>query len=160
MADVFRSSLSWTGAAKGPTTDPATFSRDLDAGVADTTLAMSAAPQYRGDPSRVNPEQLLVTAVSACQALTYLSLAARKGVAVVGYSDEAEGRLVLQDGWLRMSNVVLRPVIALASAADEDLARVLIQKAHRACIIANSVSADIAIEPRFVCAEVPTGVAA
>jgi hypothetical protein len=51
MADVFISHLEWTGAAKGPTRDPARFSRDLNLTVDAITLPMSSAPSYRGDPS-------------------------------------------------------------------------------------------------------------
>jgi organic hydroperoxide reductase OsmC/OhrA len=91
MADVFRSHLAWSGAAKGATTDPVTFSRDLDVRIASETFPMSSAPGYRGDASRVNPEQLFVAAVSACQALRFLFLAAKHGVAVIGYSNDAEG---------------------------------------------------------------------
>ena len=108
MADVFISHLDWTGAGKGPTRDPATFSRDLQVSVDAVTLPMSSAPSYRGDPSRANPEQLFVASISACQALTYLFLAAKNGVAVISYTDDAEGRLGMVDGKMRMSRVTLR----------------------------------------------------
>jgi organic hydroperoxide reductase OsmC/OhrA len=67
------------------------------------TLEMSSAPGFRGDASRANPEQLFVASLSACQALTYLFLAARNGIVVVGYADEAEGWLERADGPMRMS---------------------------------------------------------
>jgi organic hydroperoxide reductase OsmC/OhrA len=50
---------------------PRPRSRDLAVSVDGVTLPMSSAPGYGGDPSRVNPEQLFVAALSACQALTY-----------------------------------------------------------------------------------------
>jgi len=149
MADVFISHLEWSGASKGPTRDPATFSRDLTVVVHTVTVPMSAAPAYRGDPARVNPEQLFIASLSACQALTYLFLAARHGVAVTAYTDDAEGRLGLLDGTMRMVKVTLRPHIALEAGADEAAARALIEKAHRECFIANSVSTPVAIEPTF-----------
>ena len=154
MADVFLSHLEWSGAAKGPTRDATTFSRDLTLSIGATDLAMSAAPAYRGDSSRINPEQLFVAAVSACQGLTYLSLAARNRIAVVEYKDDAEGWLGPIDGYLRMSRVVLRPRITLESGADEARARELVDKAHDNCFIANSVSAGVQIEPSFAFAEV------
>src|SRR5688500_12160607 len=109
MVDVFISHLEWTGAAKGATRDPATFSRDLMVTVDAVTLPMSSAPGFRGDPSRSNPEQLFVASLSACQALTYMFETAKNGVAVIGYTDDAEGRLGLIDGRMRMSRVTLRP---------------------------------------------------
>jgi organic hydroperoxide reductase OsmC/OhrA len=153
MADVFTSHLEWTGAAKGATHDPVTFSRELTVSVDAITLPMSSAPGYRGDPSRANPEQLFVASLSACQALTYLFLAAKNGVQVVGYTDDAEGRLGLVDGKIRMSRVTLRPRIALEPGANEARARELVTRAHRDCFVANSVSTPIEITPTFVFGE-------
>jgi organic hydroperoxide reductase OsmC/OhrA len=155
MADVFISHLEWTGASKGATRDPATFSRDLTLAVADITLPMSAAPGYRGDPSRANPEQLFVASLSACQALTYLFLAAKNGIAVVGYVDKAEGRLGVVDGRIRMSQVTLRPQITLELRAQEARARELVAKAHDGCFVANSVSTHVEIAPTFAFIDAP-----
>lgn len=149
MAETFTAHLDWSGAAGGATLDPAAFSRDLDLTLGHTMLPMSSAPAYRGDPARVNPEQLFVGALSACQALTYLFLAARKQVAVAGYVDNAEGTLEMVDGRLRMSRVVLRPLITLEAGADEAKARELVEKAHAGCFIGNSVTSAVEIEPTF-----------
>ena len=149
MADVFVSRLEWTGAAKGPTRYPSTFSRDLNVSLDATTLPMSSAPGYRGDPSRANPEQLFVASLSACHALTYLFLAARDQISVIGYQDDAEGHLGLVDGKMRMSRVTLRPLITLESGADEDRARALVAKAHDNCFIGNSVTTPVVVVPAF-----------
>jgi organic hydroperoxide reductase OsmC/OhrA len=145
----FEAHLVWSGAAQGPTRDAATFSRDMDVSFDPITVPMSAAPGYRGDVSRVNPEQLFVASVSSCQALTYLFLAARTGLAVVAYEDVAEGTLEFVDGAMRMTRVILRPRIVLEAGADDRVARELVEKAHRGCFIANSVSTAVDIEPRI-----------
>jgi organic hydroperoxide reductase OsmC/OhrA len=155
MADVFISHLEWTGAAKGPARDPATFSRDLDMSFGAIALPMSSAPDYRGDASRANPEQLFVASLSACQALTFLFLAAKNGVAVVGYTDDAEAHLGLANGRLRMSRATLRPRITLEAGANETRARELVRKAHDDCFIANSVSTAVEIAPTFAFADAP-----
>jgi organic hydroperoxide reductase OsmC/OhrA len=149
MSDVFRSHLEWSGVRKGPTRDPLTFSRDLDLSFDAAMLPMSSAPVFRGDPLRVNPEQLFVGALSSCQALTFLYLCARKGIAVTGYSDDAEGTLEVADGKMRMTRVTLRPHIMLESGASEIAARELVERAHAQCFIASSVCSDVTIEPRF-----------
>jgi organic hydroperoxide reductase OsmC/OhrA len=149
MADVFNTHLDWSGGAKGAARDPATYSRDLEVSIASASLPMSAAANYRGDASRANPEQLLVASLSACQALTYLYIAAKRGVVVVAYTDEAEGHLALVDGRIRVARVLLRPRITLEAGADETQARELVEKAHHDCFIANSVSTRLEIEPSF-----------
>ena len=120
--------------------------------VASLRLPMSATTGLRGDASRANPEQLLVVSLSACQALTYLFLAAKQGILVAGYEDEAEGHLSVAEGRVRMGRVKLRPRITLVSGADEDKARELIEPAHRQCLIANSVNTRIEIEATLVVA--------
>jgi organic hydroperoxide reductase OsmC/OhrA len=156
MADAFTCHLQWSGAAAGPTLDANRFSRDLTvsfqgaaAAAAPPALAMSAAPAYKGDASRVNPELLLVSSLSSCQALTYLFLAARSGVAVTAYADDAEGHLGIVDGRMRVSRVTLRPLITLAADADQAKAEALVEKAHEQCFISSSVTTRITIEPRF-----------
>ncbi|HEY5617814.1 MAG TPA: hypothetical protein VIK60_07700 [Vicinamibacterales bacterium] len=74
-------------------------------------------------------------------------------VAVVAYSDDAEARLGVVDGRMRMSGVMLRPLIARGVAADEAKAHDLVDKAHQACFVANSVVTAANIEPRFAFAE-------
>jgi organic hydroperoxide reductase OsmC/OhrA len=150
MADAFTCRLDWSGAAAGPTVDANHFSRELSVtfdGPAE--LPMSAAPAYKGDKNRLNPELLLVTSLSSCQALTYLFLAARAGVAVTAYSDDAEGHLGIVDGRMRVSRVTLRPTVTLAEGADEDKAAALIEKAHEQCFISSSVTTKITIQPTF-----------
>lgn len=149
MADIFLSHLEWSGAANGATHDPATFSRNLDVTAGPIAVPMSSAPGFRGDASRANPEQLFVASLSACQALTYLFLAAKNGVAVTAYTDDAEGRLGLAEGRMRVSRVVLRPRITLADRGSEAQARALIERAHADCFIANSTTTPIQIEPAF-----------
>jgi organic hydroperoxide reductase OsmC/OhrA len=149
MAEVFSSHLEWTGARLGPTVDPGAFSRDLAVTLDGQTLAMSSAPAFFGDATRANPEQLYVAAISACHALTYLSLAARKHLAIVNYTDDAQGWLEKVEGKIKMSRVLLRPHIVLAAHADARLAEELIEGAHRQCFIGNSVNAPITIEPTF-----------
>lgn len=147
MTHVFFSHLDWSGAVKGGTRDVAMLDRDVDVTIDGTTVPMSSAPAFGGDPLRVNPEQLYVASLSACQALTFLFLAARDHLFVTGYSDDAVGELAMVDGKLRMAAVKLRPQIALDPEADVDKARLLVEKAHRQCFIGNSVSAKVDVEP-------------
>lgn len=153
MADVFVSRLNWTGSEKGATRNPAAFSRDLEVTMGETSVAMSSAPAFRGDASRVNPEQLFVASLSACQALTYLYVAARNQLAVVAYEDEAEGHLEVVDGRMRIARVVLRPRITLDAGADIEKAGQLVQQAHGQCFIGNSVRTRVEIEPAFALAQ-------
>jgi peroxiredoxin-like protein len=148
---TYRCTLEWTGAEAGSTANVATFSRDSRATLTGgATIDLSAAPEFQGDGSRTNPEELFVVSLSTCQMLTYLFLAARNGVQVTGYTDAAEGELAVKDGKLRMTRVTLRPTITIAAGSDPAKAHDLVERAHGDCFIANSVTCDVAIEASIV----------
>jgi organic hydroperoxide reductase OsmC/OhrA len=111
---------------------------------------MSAPAQYHGDATRLSPEELFVASVASCQLLTYLALATRAGVVVERYEDDAVGTLAIADRRMRMTEVRLRPRITLAPGADVARARALVEKAHEACFVANSITAPVWIEPEFL----------
>jgi organic hydroperoxide reductase OsmC/OhrA len=158
MNHVFFSHLDWSGAVKGATREVATLDRDLDVTIDGTTIPMSSAPAFGGDPLRVNPEQLYVASLSACHALTFLFLAAREHLLVTGYADDAVGELAMVDGRTRMTAVKLRPQITLEPGASVEKARLLTEKAHRQCFIGNSVTAKVDVEPDISFATEPVSV--
>ena len=49
----------------------------------------SASPTYLGDPSKADPEDLLVAALSSCHMLSFLAICARKRITVEAYDDDA-----------------------------------------------------------------------
>ncbi len=116
---------------------------------AGVTLSLSADPSFRGDPERLNPEQLLLAAASSCQMLSFLALAAREGIDVVGYQDSAEALMSLEDKPVRITRITLHPRVVIAAGAAKRV-RALMVRAHHECFIANSVNAEIAIEPEIV----------
>ncbi len=110
----------------------------------------SAAPDYRGDPARVDPEEAFVAALSSCHMLTFLAIAARKRLVVDRYADDAVGSMEKNDeGRLAITRVRLRPAVTFAegtTVSEEALARMHAQ-AHEHCFIANSVRTRITVEP-------------
>ena len=150
----FSAKVSWTGAAKGTTSSYESYSRDhLIEVPGKPPLPGSADKVFRGDSSRHNPEELLVMSLSACHMLTYLAVAARAGVHVVAYSDEASGTMQLQDGKMRFTEVSLRPQVVIAAGGDPAKAQRLHERAHEHCFIANSVNFPVSCDARVSVAE-------
>jgi organic hydroperoxide reductase OsmC/OhrA len=110
-------------------------------------LASSDKP-FRGDPSRWNPEDLLLAALSECHLLSYLHACVQAGVVVVGYEDDASG-LMVEDGrgGGAFREVVLRPHVTVAEASMVDAATAAHAQAHVWCFIANSVNFPVRHEP-------------
>lgn len=104
-------------------------------------------PAYRGDPSYLNPEQLVVLAAASCQLLSFLAEAARSGVDVVAYDDDAKGEMPDREDPRRMTSIVLRPRITVMAPVEESEVRELVEEAHRLCYIANSLRATIRVDP-------------
>jgi organic hydroperoxide reductase OsmC/OhrA len=102
--------------------------------------------ESHGDPSILNPEQLLVMSASSCQMLSFLHLAAKARIDVVAYEDEATGVMPEDDQPMRITEITLRPRITVAGDASEERVRKLVHTAHEHCFIANSLNSAMSIE--------------
>jgi organic hydroperoxide reductase OsmC/OhrA len=112
------------------------------------TVPASAAPAYRGDPERVDPEEAFVAALSSCHMLTFLALAARKRLVVDAYRDAAVGTLEPNEaGKLAITRVVLRPAVSFREPPSAEVLERMHHRAHEECFIANSVRTDVRVEP-------------
>ena len=103
------------------------------------------------DPAAVDPEEAMVASLSSCHMLWFLDFAARAGLVVDRYEDQASGMLGRNEaGRSYMSEVVLRPVTSFVGR-QPDQAEVdhLHHQAHENCDMANSVRATITVEARL-----------
>lgn len=149
---TYACSVTWTGNTGSGTSRYNSYSRDYTvASPGKPELAGSSDPAFRGDPSRYNPEDLLVAALSSCHMLSYLHLAAVGGVIVTAYADDAGG-VMTQDakGSGAFTRVTLRPKVTIAHGSDPAKARELHHTAHDVCFIANSVNFPVDCEPEIV----------
>jgi len=145
-----RVKIQWASGDKGFSVD--SYSRDhtwtFECGI---ELNVSAAPAFQGNPDLVDPEEALVGAIASCHMLTFLALAAKKRLVVDRYEDEAVGFLETNEqDKLAVTRAVLRPKVVWGDGRTPDAEEMakMHERAHQACIIANSVLTEIAIEPR------------
>ncbi|MCZ2075627.1 MAG: OsmC family protein [Bryobacteraceae bacterium] len=139
----YRITTTWTGNLGTGTSGYRAYRRDheIHAARKSASIPGSSDPVFRGDPSRYNPEELLVAALSACHMLSYLHLCAEAGIAVTEYRDEAAGYMAVEkDGGGRFTRVVLRPQVAITDTGRAPEAISLHDKAHGLCFIARSVN--------------------
>jgi organic hydroperoxide reductase OsmC/OhrA len=122
---------------------------------AAAALTLASDPAFRGDPTLLNPEQLLVMAAASCQLLSFLAVAARARLDVLAYEDDARGEMPDDDRPLRITRIHLRPRVTVRAGDQHrgrhdalvERVRHLSEVAHRECFIANSVTTDIEVEP-------------
>jgi organic hydroperoxide reductase OsmC/OhrA len=138
----YEAKLVWTGG----TAQAAPFrkhdrSYDLQA-PGKPAIPGSSDAVFRGNPSRWNPEDLLVASLSACHHLWYMGLCAAAGIVVLAYEDAADGTMMEEEasGAGQFVRVTLRPTVTLAPGSDGAKALALHHTAHEKCFIARSVN--------------------
>jgi organic hydroperoxide reductase OsmC/OhrA len=154
MAHEYRATVSWK---LQPSDDfpKGRYSRAheirFDGGI---TVPASASPSVVPLPfsreDAVDPEEMLVAALSNCHLLSFLDIARRAGFFIESYEDEAVGvmeRIAPQK--MAITRVTLRPKIVFRGAPP-DQARLdeLHHQAHEVCFIANSVKTEVKVEAR------------
>ncbi|WP_028312582.1 OsmC family protein [Derxia gummosa] len=119
-------------------------------------LPGSSSPQVVplpfSDASAVDPEEMLVAALSSCHMLWFLSIAAERGFRVDSYRDQASGRMGRNAaGRIAMTRVVLRPDVRFSGERLPERAEIeaMHHAAHEECFIASSVTAEVVTEPLF-----------
>lgn len=109
----------------------------------------SSAAEFLGKKELVNPEEMLVAALSSCHMLTFLAIAARSRLVLDEYKDAAVGYLEKNaDGKLAVTRVVLRPFTRFSGEVPSaQKVKEMHEKAHANCFIAQSVRTEVSCEP-------------
>jgi organic hydroperoxide reductase OsmC/OhrA len=116
-----------------------------------TAIPATASPHVVGKwavEAAVDPEEMLVAALSSCHMLSFLHVARLAGFAVGAYSDHAEGVMgEVAPGRHAVTKVALHPQIEwTGSAPEKEQLERLHHQAHEACYIANSVRTEVTVE--------------
>src|ERR1700675_408788 len=129
----YQITVTWTGNTGTGTSHYRAYGRDhqISAGTKCAPVLGSSDPAFRGDPSRYNPEELLVGSLSACHMLWFLHLCADAGIVVTDYHDDAEGIMVThEDGTGEFTKVVLKPRAVITDPSRVAEATALHTRAH------------------------------
>src|SRR5690349_21485463 len=143
---TYTATVVWTRAADAAFTDNK-YSRGhewrFDGGV---TVPASSSPSVVPPPlsraDAVDPEEAFIASLSSCHMLFFLFYAAKGGLKIDRYEDQAVGEMGKNaNGATAMLKVRLRPRISWAgnSPTAEQLDK-LHHAAHASCFIANSVT--------------------
>lgn len=143
--------LSWTGNSGEGTKNYKSYRREYTIqSPGKPVIAGSSDPAFLGDPTRYNPEELLVASLSSCHMLWYLHLCSVNGIIVLSYTDDATGTMEENpDGSGQFTSVSLNPQVTVASSESESLqkADALHAEAHHLCFIARSVNFPVTLVP-------------
>jgi len=119
-------------------------------------IAGGAPPEFKGREENWSPEHLFVASMNSCYALTLLAIAEFSNVSLVSLSSSARGKLEkVAEGGYQITEIVVKPCIVLASAADMSRMSRIVEKAKENCFISNSIKSAIKVEPQIFHRQVP-----
>jgi len=113
-------------------------------------IDVSSPPEFKGILGVWTPEDLFVAAVEICQMTTFLSFGIRKGLPLKSYNSAADGVLENIEGNYRFTKVVIKPTIVVESSWTKEQVEEIVHTAHENCLIGNSVSAEVTVEPNII----------
>lgn len=152
MNHEYTSHIEWTGNRGSGTSHYRKYDRTWDIAVPGKPhIHCSNDPLLGGDPTLMNPEDLLLSALSACHMLWYLHLASKAGIIVQSYADDPIGYGEMgADGAGRFARAVLRPKIKISRGSDLERAHTIHHEIHQYCFIARSMNFPIDYAPTFI----------
>ncbi len=111
-------------------------------------MQASAAPEFIGDIKYINPEEALGAALASCHMMSFLFVASKKKFVVDTYQDKAIAILEKNaKNKMAVTKIYLNPIITFkgANIPTQDEVKLLHEKAHDECFIANSVLTEVII---------------
>lgn len=107
-------------------------------------LTISSDPNFRGDKTKYNPEELFLISISACHQLWYLHLCADNGIIIEEYEDNPEGIMEeSESGEGKFISATLNIKTKLSNLDKKEIALNLHKIANKKCFIANSINLEV-----------------
>jgi organic hydroperoxide reductase OsmC/OhrA len=92
----------WTGNKGDGTKNVRTYDRSHTVSIeGKPELFLTTDNPFVGDKSKLNPEDLLVSAISSCHMLSYLYVCSLEGIVITAYTDNATGIMIETGKWWR-----------------------------------------------------------
>lgn len=119
--------------------------------VLNHAIEVATPPEFnKGIPGIWSPEHLFVAAMNSCLMCTFLAIAEGSNLAFSHFESHAKGKLEMVDKKFMMSEIVLRPIVHVATQEDAEKAMKLLVKSEAACLISNSIKSNIVLEPQVL----------
>ena len=117
----------------------------------DLPQIVTAPPAEFGGPGdQWSPETLLVGAVADCFILTFRAIARASKLEWTNLECSAEGVLERVERVTRFTSFTVRATLTVPAGTDTEKAERLMEKSEAACMITNSLSADVHLEIEII----------
>lgn len=118
-------------------------------------LASASPAEFGGPGDQWAPETLLVAAVGDCFLLTFRAVAAASKLAWTSLSCAVTGTLDHLERVTQFTAFEVRVELEIAPGSDAELARRVVDKAERNCLVSNSLKASVHVVPTITIASEP-----
>lgn len=138
MEHYYNVDLEWRSDRKGEISSPELNQK----------IEVATPPEFpKGMAGIWSPEHLFTAAVNSCFMTTFLAIAENSKLEFRNFSCPAKGKLSKVDGKFAMSEVILEPVLTILNEEDREKAEKILHKAEKACLITNSLKAEVILNP-------------
>lgn len=147
----YEAHIVWTGNSGDGTRSYKSYARTWElASPGKSAVMCSNDPLLGGDPTKYNPEDLLICAIASCHMLWYLHLCSQAGIVVQSYADTPLAVGVMEpSGAGQFQLITLRPKILIDVQSDAQKAHALHHDVHQYCFIARSINFPVEYAPEI-----------
>ena len=134
---MYHNTLKWKGEKKA----------DLRFIESKQEIEVATPPEFGGHENIISPEDLFVSSANVCYMTTLLGTLKNMGVELISYESRAEGILESIDKMKIFTKIIIRPKIK--AKETEEKIRMILNHAEKRCLVANSMKAQVIIEPEI-----------
>ncbi|WP_339916647.1 OsmC family protein [Yeosuana marina] len=139
--------IAWTQDRKGMMCSPELRKNDSNE---KNCIEVATPPDFdKGIPNIWSPEHLFTAAVSSCLMTTFLAISEYSKFEFISFKCGSKGILEKIDGKFVMSEVLLFPEVFISDEDQKDKALRILEKSEKACLISNSITSKITMEPKI-----------
>lgn len=110
-------------------------------------IEFSAPPEFGGEAEMWSPETFFLAAVASCFISTFRAISEYSKFDSVALDVTVDGKIEKEQGGFRFTEVIVRPVLTVATDEQTDKGLKLLLKSEAACLVSRSLNAKVSIEP-------------
>ena len=113
-------------------------------------IMVACPPEFGGHPNIWSAEDIFLASVEICTMTTLLWFTNKENIILKSYQSIAHGTAKLVGAVFQFSSITIKIKVCVSSENDLKRVNILLKKVEKACLITNSITADVYIEPEIV----------
>ena len=141
MSHQYNVNLKWNEGRVGEVSSPELKSK----------IEVATPPQFpKGVEGVWSPEHFFTAAVNSCFMTTFLAIAENSRLEFKEFNCNAVGVLDQVEGKFLMTEVILNPTLIITKEEDKEKALRVLDKSEKACLISNSITSKVSLNPTVI----------